>query len=348
MLNERVKEAMNHTENPLNEIGALWYFSFINPNPFTLSLLDVFKDNEYTYMVTEVCAKGELFDIVSKNGRLSNSFAQQIMIQLFMSLNGLHSSHACHRDVSLENILIHSDGTARLMDFGQAFITFQNKGDRCVRGIAGKDLYRPPEAHSLNPYDGCRGDMFSAGVVLFVMLIGSPPWENTKPEDSRFNYVLKAGLPALLQHWKLLDSINPLAVDLMGRLLSENPLDRPSAAECLSHPWLRGEFLAVLDKEEIGVMRDLKALKYLAGRSDQIHLNFVRGGLSSKDELLCRYKTPLDEATELFPYRLQAENILFGKYLDNFKLLKQRQHSKFGEMKQVDGSSLMEWRDGHT
>jgi len=106
------------------------------------------------------------------------------------------------------------------------------------QGTCGKWIYMSPEIHkNKEPFDGFAVDMWAAGVILFLMLTGFPPWERACGTDERFKYMTAGYLVQMLTEWEL--GLSSDAMDLLQRMLWLDPKDRLSLEQVRSHPWMR-------------------------------------------------------------------------------------------------------------
>jgi serine/threonine protein kinase len=148
----------------------------------------------------------------------------------------------CHRDISLENILIHENNkTAVIIDFGLALrVPMEESGLRKLlvpSTPCGKGYYMAPEIYrSEQAFDGFAIDLWATAVVLFILLVGNPPWKH--PCDNiRYELIAKQDqLVPLLQSWQRF--VSPQAADLLQRMLREDPNERLSLQEVQEHPWV--------------------------------------------------------------------------------------------------------------
>lgn len=105
------------------------------------------------------------------------------------------------------------------------------------QGTCGKWIYMSPEIYkSREPFDGYAVDMWAAGVILFLMLTGFPPWERPCFTDDRFKYMTAGYLVQMLTEWQL--GLSPDAMDLLQRMLFLDPKDRLSLDQVRAHPWM--------------------------------------------------------------------------------------------------------------
>jgi serine/threonine protein kinase len=153
--------------------------------------------------------------------------------------------------MSLENILIDEYTKSLVIDLGMCLrVPYGSNGtvsDVSGGGLrrlmgplipCGKPNYISPEIlTSEGPFDGFAIDIWACGVILFIMLVGLPPWEFARPEDPRYKMVAQKGkLAKMLNSWQ--KPVSPEAADLLQRMLSENPRDRLTLMEIKDHPWV--------------------------------------------------------------------------------------------------------------
>jgi serine/threonine protein kinase len=105
------------------------------------------------------------------------------------------------------------------------------------QGTCGKWIYMSPEIYKNDePFDGFAVDMWAAGVILFLMLTGFPPWERACMTDDRFKYMTAGYLVQMLTEWKV--GLSSDAMDLLQRMLFLDPKDRLSLDQVKAHPWM--------------------------------------------------------------------------------------------------------------
>jgi serine/threonine protein kinase len=162
----------------------------------------------------------------------------------------------CHRDMSLENILLDQDSTSIIIDLGMCLrVPFApNDDDGQVTDVTsgnlrllinpmipcGKRYYVSPEViQSEGPFDGFAIDLWASGVILFIMLVGLPPWEGALHSDQRYRTIINGGLARMLQSWGR--QVSGPAADLLQNMLNRNPRERLSLGEVMDHPWVLDE-----------------------------------------------------------------------------------------------------------
>ena len=289
--------------------------------------LDLLSDERNLYSIMPYCDGGELFERLDINERFSENEARYWMDQLLnvspigknkgenthtplypnkrfslvllhivnciQGLENLQKIGICHRDMSLENLLVHKD-SALIIDMGMCLLVpyceedpaslalsfdnmrmnggqgaavaannpqvnellSQNQKPRhssltnfppsgrlrrrsLIRpqGTCGKWIYMSPEIYrNEEPFDGFAVDMWAAGVILFLMLTGFPPWERACPTDERFHYMTAGYLVQMLTEWEI--GLSSDSMDLLQRMLFLDPKDRLSLDQVRAHPWM--------------------------------------------------------------------------------------------------------------
>ncbi|CAI5473003.1 unnamed protein product [Closterium sp. Yama58-4] len=218
------------------------------PHPHVVRLASVHEDARRVHLVMDLCDGGDLFDLVARAGRLPERCAAVVVAQAASAVAWCHTHGVLHLDVKPENLLLAGLSAAplladarsaeaalahvsvKLADFGQAVAV--GAGGR-ARGLAGSSLYMAPEVVCGREYDSAA-DMWSVGVVLYVMLAGYVPFYG--PDLPHVFLAICRGHPDLTgETW---EGVSCEAKQLVRALLSVDPAARPSACDLLSHPWL--------------------------------------------------------------------------------------------------------------
>jgi len=114
---------------------------------------------------------------------------------------------------------------------------FANGDFLCKLGRVGKLQYMCPEAYARRPFDARKADVYCLGVMLFMMLIGAPPYQAPQPQNAAFKYIISGRVADVLKHWKRLRLLTEDAVDLLTKMLCYEQ-HRISVADILNHPFL--------------------------------------------------------------------------------------------------------------
>nr|CCA16222.1 protein kinase putative [Albugo laibachii Nc14] len=205
-----------------------------NKNENILQMLDEIQYDNYLYMIFDYCEQGELFGIVDKaqDGRLSALDVVHYFKQIVQGVDFLHENGYAHRDLSLENVLVTSEGICKLCDFGLASYARAS----CCESV-GKPSYMAPEVLEGIYYDPIKADIWSLGIILFILVAGTPPFECPHPSDPRFKALSSHGTEILLRKWKLHDQVSSSAIQLMDGMLQVDPKRRITIEQILNHPF---------------------------------------------------------------------------------------------------------------
>ncbi|KAI3981435.1 hypothetical protein MKX01_036820 [Papaver californicum] len=201
---------------------------------------DACEDSNNVYVIMELCEGGELLDrILSRGGRYQEEDAKAIILQILGVVSFCHLQGVIHRDLKPENFLFTTkdeDATVKLIDFGLSDFV---RPDERLNDIVGSAFYVAPEV--LHRSYTLEADIWSIGVITFILLCGSRPfWART--ESGIFRAVLRADPNFDDAPWP---EVSPEAKDFVKRLLNKDHRKRMTAAQALTHPWLRDEISVV-------------------------------------------------------------------------------------------------------
>ncbi|KAG3081061.1 hypothetical protein PI124_g18927 [Phytophthora idaei] len=225
-----------NADNPWEERRAITKLLALPPHPNIVDFHQEFLHNESWFMVMEYCAAGDLWDRVqrSPNGRIPEREALRLFGEVTLGLHFLHANGIAHRDVSLENVLLR-DSVCKISDFG-----LTTDAERiCKNEAVGKACYMAPEVVADEDYSPVRADMWSLGIVLFIMLTGSPLVHRASENENDFAGFLQLGVRRVVRAWMMSSFISEEVCDLMSALLQHDPTQRLTTAEVLAHPLLQ-------------------------------------------------------------------------------------------------------------
>lgn len=181
-------------ENPLREV-ELW-----PEGDGFLPLLETQESKDYHWIVTPYCHDGDLMDRISARP-LQASEAHPWFGTLLKTVAKLHAMGFCHTDISVENVLLPGPVLA---DFGMMQVIPRDgtgTEHRLRPRTKGKCNYLPPEQSAFSPFFGTKADVFALGVVLFIMLFGTPPFDAARWTDPKYKAIREGKLHKLMRHW---------------------------------------------------------------------------------------------------------------------------------------------------
>ncbi|XP_072147805.1 CBL-interacting protein kinase 31 isoform X2 [Setaria viridis] len=200
-------------------------------HPNVVRLYEVMGSRAKIYIVLEFVMGGELHDIVATSGRLKEDEACRYFQQLINAVDYCHSRGVYHRDLKLENLLLDIAGNLKISDFGLSAISDQVKNDGLLHTICGTPNYVAPEVIDDKGYDGALADLWSCGVILFVLLAGYLPFED---DNIASLYKKISGAQFTCPSW-----FSAGAKKLITRILDPNPSTRITVPQVLKDPWFK-------------------------------------------------------------------------------------------------------------
>ncbi|XP_020530103.1 calcium-dependent protein kinase 19 [Amborella trichopoda] len=218
-----------------------------------------YEDRLSVHLVMELCEGGELFDRIIAKGHYSERAAASICRAIVNVVHICHFMGVMHRDLKPENFLLASKDEKALLkatDFGLSVFIEEGK---VYRDIVGSAYYVAPEV--LHRNYGKEIDIWSAGVILYILISGVPPfWAET--EKGIFDAILQGDIDFESAPWP---SISNRAKDLIRKMLTQDPKKRITSAQVLEHPWLRdGEASdKPIDSAVLSRMKQFRAMNKL-------------------------------------------------------------------------------------
>jgi serine/threonine-protein kinase HSL1, negative regulator of Swe1 kinase len=204
-------------------------------HPNIVRIYDVWENSNEIYLIMENVDGGELFQYLSQHGALPEDEAVYIFRQLVEALAYCHRLSIFHRDLKPENILLDKKtSTVKLIDFGMA--AYQPTGDK-LKTPCGSPHYAAPELLQGQPYDGSKADVWSLGVVLYLMLVGDLPF-NFGPEDEEHLRLHKLYKIILANNPKIPGNLSRDAQALLRQLFEPDPKRRLNIFELWHQPLL--------------------------------------------------------------------------------------------------------------
>ena len=221
---------------------------YVGQHQNIIEFYDSGEDAAWLWIAMELAEGGDLFDKVESDAGLTEDIAHAYFIQLVNAVGYMHSKGVGHRDLKPENILLDLDGNLKLADFGMSTLFEYNGKRKPASTLCGSPPYVAPEvltcgSHQKSKaigYDADRADIWSCGVVLFVLLAGNTPW--SKPEEGRdeygrmneySEYIKTNGRPDD-ELWQALPNE---VLSLLRGMMKVNSSSRFSLEDVRRHPW---------------------------------------------------------------------------------------------------------------
>jgi len=203
-------------------------------HPNIIKLYESFEDHRNIYLVMELCAGGELFDRIIESGHFTEVQAATLMQQIVRAIYYMHENHVCHRDLKPENFLFMTKdpiekNLIKIIDFG---LSCQFEAGQVLTTKAGTPYYVAPQVLA-GKYDQLS-DMWSVGVIMYVMLCGYPPFFG-ETDAEVLAKVRLGNFSFNAADWK---NVSEDAKNLIRMLLKMNPRDRYTAEQALNHDWI--------------------------------------------------------------------------------------------------------------
>ncbi|KDD73476.1 protein kinase, partial [Helicosporidium sp. ATCC 50920] len=223
----------------LREIAIL---ARVGDHPNVASLREVWEDAAYIFVVQEACMGGELFDCITLHHEFSEREAARAVVVILSVMAHCRARGVLHRDIKPENWLLKRSEPGRLspknmraVDFGASI--FREEDEPCHEPV-GSTYYVAPEV--LQGAYSWPADMWSLGVLIFVLLSGQPPFWGTA-DSIIFHKILHEPVDFSSSTWR---RVSAQAKDFVGQLLEKDPAARLTVAQAANHPWVRHAALA--------------------------------------------------------------------------------------------------------
>ncbi|GMM33394.1 serine/threonine protein kinase [Saccharomycopsis crataegensis] len=206
-------------------LGKLLY------HPYICRLYEMIPMTNHYYMLFEFVSGGQMLDYIVSHGSLRERHARKFARGIASSLDYCHRNNVVHRDLKIENIMISKTGDIKIIDFGLSNLFDYHK---LLKTYCGSLYFAAPELLSAHPYIGPEVDVWSFGVVLFVLVCGKVPFDDQSV--SVLHEKIKKG------NVEYPSSLSQECVDLLSRMLVVNPKKRASLKEIINHPWMNKNY----------------------------------------------------------------------------------------------------------
>lgn len=234
-------------------------------HPNIVRLHEVLASETKIYIILEFVMGGELYDKIVQQVKLSENESRRYFQQLIDAVAHCHKKGVYHRDLKPENLLLDAYGNLKVSDFGLSALT--KRGDKLLHTTCGTPNYVAPEVLSNQGYDGAAADVWSCGIILYVLMAGYLPFE-------------EADLPTLFRRISAGEFVCPVwfsagAKTFIHKILDPDPKTRVKIVEIRKDPWFRKNYSPIKLREDEQVnLDDIKAVfddiedQYVSERSE--------------------------------------------------------------------------------
>lgn len=307
-------------------------------HPNIIKIYDFYYDNNNYYIINEFIKGGELFEIINSIGVFTEAFAALIMKQILKAVNYFHSKGIVHRDLKPENILFEknnyvdnnshltNDFTIKIIDFGASSIL---KNNNTLTEKTGTPYYIAPEV--LNKKYDKKCDIWSCGVIMFILLNGEPPFAGSD-ENEIISNVKKGYI-----NWDTLSNkkLSIESIDLLKSMLNTNYQMRPSAELILMDPWFvkNAPNINVNQSSALKILDNLKSFQ-IKEKLIEASMNYLSNQFISKEEQ--------SELTSIFQ-SLDLNNdgkLSYDEIVDGYNQIYGYNENKIGSIKTTKGELI--------
>ncbi|KAI7853292.1 kinase-like domain-containing protein [Circinella umbellata] len=197
-------------------------------HPYIVNLnTPVVLDDHYYYLMMEYVSGGQLLDYIISHGKLKEKHARRFARQIISALDYCHRNSIVHRDLKIENILISRTGHVKIIDFGLSNLFSTSS---LLSTFCGSLYFAAPELLSGKAYNGFAADVWSFGIVLYVLVCGKVPFDDQSTQT--LHEKIKRGAVDYPSHLTL------ECKNLLGKVLTTNPSHRARVSEIMVHSWM--------------------------------------------------------------------------------------------------------------
>ena len=211
-------------ENIENEISLL--IGLYHPN--IIKIYDSFRYSTMLVMIFQYCPNGTLKHLVHSGTGIPREYIVPFIKQIVSALVYLHEHNVAHLDIKTTNVFIDNFMRPLLADFG---LSLQSNNHQQINSFAGSLIYRSPEMIQELPYDPFKADVWALGVTFYIMVVGMEPWPLFNVNLMKKSIIEgKFEIPA---------NVDPNVADLIRRMLTVDPEQRPTIVEISNTPFLK-------------------------------------------------------------------------------------------------------------
>jgi serine/threonine protein kinase len=244
---EASRAEMKQVVSEYNALGAIDHPNVLKLHEVSYDEVDSDNGKSALVLVLELAERGELFDFLSYTGKFSDTLARTYFHQIISGIEACHNEGIAHRDLKPENLLLDSNFMIKIADFGFARAFENEEGARvAMRTECGTQGYMAPEVLGRRGYDN-SADIFSAGVILFIMIAGFPPFQFASRNDWWFHKLMSGKTRLFWRAHCRNATFTDDAKDFLERILAPDASNRITIEDMQEHAWFNGEIISEED-----------------------------------------------------------------------------------------------------
>ncbi|CAD8104031.1 unnamed protein product [Paramecium primaurelia] len=197
-------------------------------HPNIIQIYEIVQTVNSIYMIMEYAPGGELFEVIIRNQRLNEKEAAEYLMQILSGVQYMHDNYVMHRDLKPENLLLDENNKIKIVDFG---LSNQFKDGQLLKTACGSPCYAAPEMIAGKEYDPKSADTWSCGVILYAMVNGYLPFEDSNTAQLYKKIIYGEYAPPKY--------MSPLCKDLLEKILQVDPLKRYNIQQIVKHYWIQ-------------------------------------------------------------------------------------------------------------
>ena len=335
----RNEKDKNRLKREISILKKLHHINIIN-------LYTTIETINQIYIIQEYASGKELFDYIIQKKKLSEKESLKYFQQIISGIEYIHKLRICHRDLKSENIILTLNNEIKLIDFGLS--NFYNK-NQLLKTPCGSPLYAAPELLKGKKYSGLKIDIWSCGIILYLMVTGNLPF-NDNNEISLFKQIIKG-------KYFIPSFVSKNCSDLIKKMLITNPLKRINLNEIKEHSWFKNDIndnyhygidlnkeIIPIDEGIIDLMNDMNFNK------QEVRENILRdehNNITTTYYLLLRrmVRRGKESISDLISddyenYRNDVNNLMEKYHFDIDEVVKERSSSK-GKLNEIPFKSYI-------
>ena len=292
----------------VNEIKTSNIVKYISKGKETIEYLGKFETKNY--IILEYCEYGDLFDYKPLDG-FEEKKAKIIFKTILETVEKIHNKGVCHLDLKLENILVDKDFNLKISDFGLSKeINKSNKG--IFEGSCGTSYYKAPQMNLKLNYNGIKADIFSLGVMLYILIIGDMCFYKASLSDEVYAYLVENNKIEVLEELKGIFPINATeeSRQIFLDMISLKEKDRPEIKDILNNKWFE-DIKDLSDEDKRKAIKEIIEKKINEKNKNQ-NKSIKPKSKDKKNESKCLNKLFDNKATKI---KILKKKIKFDNYL---------------------------------